>query len=99
MSTPYDKIVDLLSTMSSADLKRLQLLVNDLVEHGYFPAEGSLEFRFITRSGKTYGPYKYRRRWHKGKLTDHYEGKATPDEYRDWLAHTGCRPPSPEPKR
>ncbi|MHB8629338.1 MAG: hypothetical protein ACYDBJ_22575 [Aggregatilineales bacterium] len=46
------------------------------------------------RCGKVYGPYKYRRLWHHGKLTDHYEGKATPDEYRDWLAHK-AQPPSP----
>ncbi|MHB8629694.1 MAG: hypothetical protein ACYDBJ_28230 [Aggregatilineales bacterium] len=100
MPNPYDRIIELLSTMSHPDLKRLQLVVNELVEHGYFPAQGSLEYRFITRSGKVYGPYKYRRRWHNGKLTDHYEGKATPDEYQDWLAQKGRQPPPmpPEPE-
>jgi hypothetical protein len=49
-------------------------------------AQGHIEYRFVTRSGKRYGPYKYRRLWQNGKLVDLYEGKATLDEYQHWLA-------------
>jgi hypothetical protein len=86
MTNPYDRIINLVSTLSFADLKRLQLLVNDLVRSGYMPAQGHLEYRFITRSGKQDGPYRYRRLWQNGRLVDHYEGKADPEEYRQWLA-------------
>ncbi len=85
MTTAYDRIINLVSTLSSADLKRLQLVVNELVETGYLPAQGHVEYRFITRSGKRYGPYKYRRIWQNGKLRDIYEGKASQDDYEEWL--------------
>ncbi len=85
MTNTYDRIINLVSTLSAADLKRLQIVVNDLVSSGYMPAQGHLEYRFVTRSGKQYGPYRYRRLWQHGKLVDVYEGKADPDEYQQWL--------------
>jgi hypothetical protein len=87
MSDPYDRIINLLSTLSAADLKRLQRVLNDLVSTGYMPAQGHLEYRMVTRSGRQYGPYKYRRFWQNGKLVDQYEGKASAEEYQAWLAH------------
>ncbi len=86
MTNTYDRIINLVSTLSTTDLKRLQVVVNDLVSSGYMPAQGHLEYRFVSRSGKQYGPYKYRRLWQNGKLVDHYEGKADPEEYQQWLA-------------
>jgi hypothetical protein len=91
MTTTYDRIINLVSTLSSADLKRLQLVVNELVATGYLPAQGHVEYRFITRSSKRYGPYKYRRIWQNGKLRDIYEGKARQDEYQTWLAQKATR--------
>jgi hypothetical protein len=85
MTTTYDRILNLISTLSASDLKRLQMVVNDRAGPGFMPAQGHLQYRFITRGGKQYGPYKYRRRWKDGKLIDHYEGKASPEEYQDWL--------------
>jgi hypothetical protein len=85
MSKTYDQILQLVSALPLADLKRLQEVVNTAVSSGYMPAQGHLEYRFVTRSGRRYGPYKYRRRWTAGKLVDHYEGKATPEEYQAWL--------------
>jgi len=98
MTNAYDRIINLVSTLSSTDLKRLQLVVNDLVNSGYMPAQGHLEYRFITRSGKPYGPYRYRRVWQNGKLVDLYEGKADPEEYQHWLAQKQANqlPPSPD---
>ena len=98
MTNAYDRIINLVSTLSSTDLKRLQLVVNDLVNSGYLPAQGHLEYRFITRSGKPYGPYRYRRVWQNGKLVDLYEGKADPEEYQRWLAQKQANqlPPSPD---
>ena len=66
-------------------MKRLQSIVNELVTTGYLPAHGHLEYRYITRSGKRYGPYKYRRLWQHGKLKNLYEGKASAEEYQNWL--------------
>ncbi len=91
MPSPYDQIIRLVDLLSYADLKRLQQVVNTLVDHGYLPAQGSLDFRFVTRSGKRYGPYKYRRCWQDGKLVDHYEGKASPEEYQQWLTQKETR--------
>jgi hypothetical protein len=91
MTDSYDRILALVSTLSVSDLKRLQLVVNELVTTGYLPAQGHVEYRFITRSGKRYGPYKYRRLWHNGKLKDIYEGKASQDEYQHWLAQKVSR--------
>ena len=91
MTNSYDQILNLLSTLSVSDLKRLQLVVNELVAAGYLPAQGHIEYRFITRSGKQYGPYKYRRLWQNGKLKDIYEGKASEDEYQNWLAQKASR--------
>lgn len=92
MTNTYDRIINLVSTLSQADLKRLQHVVNELVTTGYMPPRGHLDYRFITRSGKQYGPYKYRRFWQDGKLVDHYEGKASPEEYQRWLAQKRTRP-------
>ena len=86
MASIYDQIVRLVEVLSYPDLKRLQQVVNTLVETGYQPAQGSLDYRFVTRSGKRYGPYKYRRLWQAGKLVDHYDGKASLEEYQRWLA-------------
>ncbi len=86
MPTSYDRVVQLVSALSQADLKRLQQLVNMLVEDGCMPAAGHLECRFVTRSGKRYGPYKYQRFWRNGKLVDQYLGKASQEEYDPWLA-------------
>jgi hypothetical protein len=86
MPSSYDRVVQLVSTLSQADLKRLQQLVNMLVEDGCMPATGHLEYRFVTRSGKRYGPYKYQRFWRNGKLVDQYLGKASQEEYDQWLA-------------
>src|SRR5258708_37090057 len=86
MTNSYDQILNLVSTLSVSDLKRLHLLVNDLVATGYVPAPGHVEYRFITRSGKRYGPYKYRRIWQNGKLKDIYEGKASQPDCQAWLA-------------
>ena len=97
MTNAYDRIINLVSTLSSTDLKRLQLVVNDLVNSGYLPAQGHLEYRFITRSGKPYGPYRYRRVWQHGKLVDLYEGKADPEEYQRWLAQKQANPLPPSP--
>jgi hypothetical protein len=91
MTNSYDQILNLLSTLSVTDLKRLQLVVNELVAAGYLPAQGHVEYRFITRSGKRYGPYKYRRLWQNGKLRDIYEGKASEAEYQTWLAQNSSR--------
>src|SRR5271165_2825559 len=91
MTNPYDRILDLLGSVSSSDLKRLKLAVDELVANGYLPAQGYVEYRFITRSGKQYGPYKYRRLWQNGKLKDIYEGKASQDEYQDWLTQKASR--------
>src|SRR5579863_7650703 len=96
MPDPFDRVLDLVSTLSHPELKRLQLVVNELVEHGYFPRPGSIEYRFISRHGKVYGPYKYRRVWQQGKLKDFYEGKASPDEYQRWLEHKANRKPAVE---
>jgi len=85
MPNTYEQALRLVSLLSYPDLKRLKEVVDTLLEEGYLPAQGHLDYRFITRSGKRYGPYKYRRVWHKGKLVDHYEGKATPEEYQAWL--------------
>ncbi len=82
----YDRIVDLVSTLPYPDLKRLQAYLNDLVSTGSVPTQGYLEYRFITRSGKPYGPYRYRRLWRNGKLIARYEGKATLEEYHAWQA-------------
>ena len=86
MTTSYDRAFALVSTLTFTDLKRLKLVVDELLETGYLPAQGSIEYRFVTRSGKQYGPYKYRRLWRQGKLVDLYEGKASPEEYQHWLA-------------
>ena len=91
MTNSYDRILNLLATLSTGDLKRLQLVINELVTMGYIPAQGHIEYRFITRSGKRYGPYKYRRIWQNGKLKDIYEGKANETEYQDWLAKKASR--------
>lgn len=91
MTNSYDRILNLVSTLSSGDLKRLKLVVDELVAMGYLPPQGHIEYRFITRSGKQYGPYKYRRLWQNGKLKDIYEGKATESEYQDWLARKASR--------
>ncbi len=99
MTTAYDHILNLVSTLSTGELKRLQVVVNDLVATGYMPAQGHLEYRFVTRHGKSYGPYKYRRVWQAGKLVDIYEGKASPKEYQAWLTQKASQdlptPPSP----
>ncbi len=94
MTTTYDHILNLVSTLSAGELKRLQGVVNDLVTTGYRPAQGHLEYRFVTRLGKSYGPYKYRRVWQAGKLVDLYEGKASPEEYQAWLAQKANQIPS-----
>ena len=91
MTNSYDRIINLLSTLSRSDVKRLQLVVSDLVNAGYMPAHGHVEYRFITRSSKRYGPYKYRRVWQNGKLKDIYEGKAEQDEYQGWLTQKANR--------
>jgi hypothetical protein len=85
MPNTYEQIRRLVSILPYSDLKRLREVVDNLLEEGYMPAQGHLDYRFITRGGKCYGPYKYRRRWTGGKLVDHYEGKATPEEYQAWL--------------
>ena len=85
MPNTYEQTLRLVSLLSRADLKRLKEVVDRALEEGYMPAQGHLDYRFITRGGKRYGPYKYRRRWTGGKLVDHYEGKATPEEYQAWL--------------
>jgi len=92
MSTSYDRVLNLVSTLSFNDLKRLKLVLDELVETGFLPAQGSIEYRFVSRAGKPYGPYKYRRVWRNGKLVDHYEGKASPEEYQCWLAQKANRP-------
>jgi len=40
--------------------------------------KGHIEIKLIpdTKRGKTYGPYRYLRFWHKGKLKTRYLGKA-----------------------
>lgn len=86
LSSSYDRVLNLVSTLPHYELQRLQLVVNELLTSGYLPAQGHVEYRFITRSGKPYGPYKYRRIWQNGKLVDLYEGKASPEEYQLWLA-------------
>ncbi len=86
MPASYDRVIQLVSALSQADLKRLQQLVNMLVDDGCMPAAGHLEYRFVTRSGKRYGPYKYQRFWRNGKLVDQYLGKASQEEYDQWLA-------------
>src|SRR5258708_997207 len=91
MTDSYDRILNLISTLSVSELKRLQLVVNELVVSAYLPAQGHVEYRFITRSSKRYGPYKYRRLWQNGKLKDIYEGKASEDEYQAWLAQKASR--------
>jgi hypothetical protein len=58
--------------------------VDHVLRQGRMPAEGHVEYRFVKRSGKHYGPYKYRRIWQQGKLKDIYEGKANQDEYQSW---------------
>jgi hypothetical protein len=100
MTSSYDRILNLITTLTLSDLKRLQYVLNDLVNTGYVPAQGHVEYRFITRSGKRYGPYKYRRLWQQGKLISHYEGKASLEEYQHWLADKENQPfviDSPEP--
>jgi hypothetical protein len=91
MTSSYDRIINLLSTLSRSDVKRLELVVSELVNTGYMPAHGHVEYRFITRSGKRYGPYKYRRLWQNGKLKDICEGKADQDEYQGWLTQKAKR--------
>ena len=91
MTDSYDRALNLVSTLPMSDLKRLQLVINELVTNGYLPAQGYVEYRFITRSGKQYGPYKYRRLWQNGKLKDIYEGKASDEEYQNWLARKGSK--------
>jgi hypothetical protein len=97
MPNPYDRLLNLVSTLAFNDLKRLKLVVDEL-ETGFLPAQGSIEYRFVTRSGKQYGPYKYRRLWRNGKLVDFYEGKASPEEYQGWLSQKASPPlPGVEP--
>lgn len=91
MTDSYDRLINLISTLSLSGLKRLQLVINELVATGYLPAPGHVECRFITRSGKRYGPYKYRRIWQNGKLRDIYEGKASEAEYQHWLTQKANR--------
>ena len=79
------QILTLVSRLTYPDLKRLQIVINELVRTGYLPAQGHLEYGFITRSGKPYGPYKNRRLWQDGKLKNIYEGKASVEEYQNWL--------------
>jgi hypothetical protein len=97
VSSPYERVLQLVSTLSYADVKQLHAVLTTQLEEGYLPAQGSLDFRFITRNGKRYGPYKYRRRWLGGKLIDHYEGKATPEEYQAWLDHKASQPSAHQP--
>jgi hypothetical protein len=85
MTHDYDQILNLVSRLTYPDLKRLEIVINELVTTGYLPAQGHVEYRFITRSGKPYGPYKYRRVWQNGKLKNSYEGKASAEEYQTWL--------------
>ncbi len=92
MSNSYDRALNLVSTLSFNDLKRLKLVVDELVTTGFLPAQGSIEYRFVSRAGKQYGPYKYRRVWRNGKLVDHYEGKASPEEYQCWLTQKARLP-------
>lgn len=91
MTMSVDQLIELVSTLSYPELKGLQLVISQVLQHGYLPRPGYVEYRFISRRGKSYGPYKYRRLWHAGRLTDYYEGKATPEEYQAWLAHKAAR--------
>jgi len=85
MTSTYDKVITLVSSLTYGELERLQIVVDYVLRQGRMPAEGHVEYRFIKRSGKHYGPYKYRRIWQQGKLKDVYEGKANQDEYQSWL--------------
>jgi len=85
MTSTYDKVITLVSSLTYGELERLQIVVDNVLRQGRMPAEGHVEYRFIKRSGKHYGPYKYRRIWQQGKLKDVYEGKANQDEYQSWL--------------
>jgi hypothetical protein len=62
-----------------------------LVDQGRMPAPGSVTYKFITRNGRRFGPYRYRRFYRAGKLEDTYEGKATQDEYDAYIVLKAVR--------
>lgn len=82
------KAITAIEGLSRAELANLQPLIDTLLSKGYLDIEptGTIEYKFITKpNGKRYGPYKYRRVWVDGKLTSHYEGLASQEEYEAWL--------------
>lgn len=91
MTSTYDKVIALVSSLTYSELEGVQIVVNHVLSQGRMPAEGHVEYRYIKRSGKDYGPYKYRRIWQQGKLKDVYEGKASQDEYQTWLTQKAQR--------
>lgn len=48
--------------------------------------KGHIELKYVKHGDTTYGPYKHRRVWIDGKLTDRYLGKATQAEIDAWKA-------------
>ena len=81
--------IDALSTLSRAELVQVRAVINGLLTAGYLDDNagvGHIEYKFITRNGKRFGPYKHRRVWKAGKLTDVYIGRASAEEYADWQA-------------
>ena len=43
MTNSYDRILNLLGSLPSSDLRRLKLAVDELVANGYLPAQGHLD--------------------------------------------------------
>jgi len=74
----FKKAVAAIEGLTRADLEKLQGVISTLLTEGYLDteAQGSIELKYITRKGKKYGPYRYRRVWRDGKLISIYEGKA-----------------------
>ncbi|MCD4685956.1 MAG: hypothetical protein K8S97_08470 [Anaerolineae bacterium] len=79
-----------LQGLTRAELEQLRGVLSTLLSEGYLDTEppGYIELKYITRNGKRYGPYKYRRVWVDGKLTSTYLGK----EARDEIAETEKKP-------
>lgn len=86
-TTDFDRAIQAIEGLSRADLVKLQGVINTLLNERYLDTDpaGYVEYKFITRpNGKQYGPYRYRRAWHNGRLRSVYEGKADLAEYETW---------------
>ena len=63
--------ISALDGLTRSEFEQLRGLIDILLSEGYLDTEptGHIEYKFIRRGDKQYGPYKYRRVWVDGKLT------------------------------